>query len=106
MSPELDDIAEILIAINGTILLLISIVFLRVYLRYRKRNYLLLTLIVFSCALQMMFSEIDILSLPAAIFGFIMILLILGIILFPEKLPFDLEEPFFPESMEITPEDD
>ncbi|MFX1513501.1 MAG: hypothetical protein ACFFCQ_13025 [Promethearchaeota archaeon] len=106
MPLETDDLAEILISINGMILLIISIIFLRLYFRYRKRNYLLLTIIISTCALQMIVSEIDVLSLVAAIFGFIMTILILIILLFPEKIPFDFEEPFLPGKSEIATEDD
>jgi hypothetical protein len=103
---ELDDLAELLIFINGTVLLLIGFIFVRLYFRYRKRNYLLLILVLFSAALQMIFSEIDVLSLPAAIFGSMMNVLILIMILFPEKVPFNFDEPRLPEQSPMSPEDD
>ncbi|MFX0115129.1 MAG: hypothetical protein ACFFB3_11325 [Candidatus Hodarchaeota archaeon] len=106
MPVEIDEIADVLIIINGILLLLISLVFLRLYFRYRKRNYLLLTMVLASCALQMIFSEIDALSVLAVIFGFIMILLILAILLFPERMQFDFEETLIPEQIDLSPEDD
>lgn len=106
MPQDLEDIAEVLVFINGTVLLLIGLIFVRLYFRYRKRNYLLLILVIFSAALQMIFSEIDVLILPAAIFGSIMNLLILVMILFPEKVPFNFDEPQFPDQMPGSPEDD
>lgn len=97
MAEDIEEIAEILIFINGTVLLLIGLIFVRLYFRYRKRNYLLLILVLFSAALQMIFSEIDVLIFPAAIIGSIMNILILVMILFPEKVPFNFDEPQFPD---------
>ncbi|MHA2272308.1 MAG: hypothetical protein ACXACI_10620, partial [Candidatus Hodarchaeales archaeon] len=97
MAEDLEEIAEFLVFINGTVLLLIGLIFVRLYFRYRKRNYLLLILVLFSAALQMIFSEIDVLILPAAIIGSIMNILILVMILFPEKVPFNFDEPQIPD---------
>lgn len=95
--------------------MLIGIIFLRLYFRYKKRNYFLLTLVLVSSALQMLISEVDIffpedwesgiVSLLAAIFGFIMVLLILAIILIPEQRYLDFEENLLPEPMEKLSED-
>ncbi|MFW9916730.1 MAG: hypothetical protein ACFFGZ_14085 [Candidatus Thorarchaeota archaeon] len=106
MPYDLEEIAEVLVFINGTVLLLIGLIFVRLYFRYRKRNYLLLILVIFSAALQMIFSEIDVLILPAAIIGSIMNILILIMILFPEKVPFNFDEPQFPAQLPESPEDD
>ncbi|MFW9990829.1 MAG: hypothetical protein ACFFD4_02095 [Candidatus Odinarchaeota archaeon] len=71
---------------------------------------------MFSSALQMVVSEIDvffsdvgesdIFSFLAAIFGFIMTLVILVIVFFPEKIHSDFEEIVATGKMKIYPEDD
>ncbi len=101
----MDGIEEGLIVINGFLLLLISLIFLRLYFRYEKRNYLFLTLILCSCAIQMILSEIEGLSIIAIFFGFLMIILILAIILFPEKTQFDFDDDLFQTKTDSQIED-
>jgi hypothetical protein len=62
-------------------------------------------MILASSALQMILSEIEALAVLAVIFGFLMILLILAILLFPERMQFDFEETVIPEQMDLAPED-
>ncbi|MHA2368558.1 MAG: hypothetical protein ACXADX_07055 [Candidatus Hodarchaeales archaeon] len=71
-----------------------------------KGLYLKILRNVGSTALQMIFSGIDVLILPAAIIGSIMNILILVMILFPEKIPFNFDEPQFPDQLPGSPEDD
>lgn len=106
MALDLDAIADILAFINGVILLIIGLIILRLYFRYKTRTYFLITLVLISSGLQMLIGEVDIFfpedwesglfSFLAALFGLIMVLLILVIILIPEKRYFEVEEAILP----------
>ncbi len=119
MSTSLDSLADALIFANGIALMLIGAMFLNLFKRYRKRSYLLLSLGFLSAAIQMTVGEMDVVlseewesgvtSIIAASFGSLMIVFLLLVILFPERVPIDFDEDLIshgqPKS-ESVPEDD
>jgi len=103
MSVQISNIEDILVFFSGIILLIIAIIFLSLFIRYKRRKFFLIFLASLAAAVQMVIRNLDVLfpedwsseipNLLAAIFGFIMVLLILVVLLVPEKhLPITFEE--------------
>ncbi|OLS27325.1 MAG: hypothetical protein HeimC2_11620 [Candidatus Heimdallarchaeota archaeon LC_2] len=97
-----DHLQDVLIFISGIIALFISIIFLQLYLRYKRRDYFLLALGFFAGAISLSIGELDAIiqesitteaiELISAIFTFFMVILILIVLIYPDKVPFDFEE--------------
>lgn len=102
MAIELTDLEDILLFITGVILIIISLIFFNLFKRYRKRDYALFSLGFLAAAIQIVVRKMDVLfpkdwesELPnflATLFGFIMVILILFVLVFPQKVPIKFEE--------------
>lgn len=98
---SLAEIGDLLQFISGIIFLLIGLVFIYLFRRYRKRDYLLLVLGAFAGAALMVVGNLDVIftewqsELPkflAGLFSFIMAIIMGIILLFPDKVPINFEE--------------
>jgi len=98
---SLGEIGDLLQFISGIIFLLIGLVFIYLFRRYRKRDYLLLVLGAFAGAALMVIGNLDVIftewqsELPkflAGLFSIIMAIIMGIILLFPDKVPIDFEE--------------
>ncbi len=109
--PTYESMGDLIILINGGLLLFLALVFLQLYRRYNRRDYFILTVGFLAGALQMIVDQLeiissrlesDILEFVSAIFSMIMILLIIVVLAFPERLPIEFEK----ELLEIEARED
>lgn len=108
METRYDELGDIFIFISGIILLLLAVIFLLLYLRYKKKNHFLLVLTFLAAAAQLIVRKLDVLfpedwesGLPnflAGIFSLIMVLMIVLIILFPDRVSKNFEEHLIQEA--------
>lgn len=102
MGLEFSNFEDVLLLLTGILLVFISIIFFSLFKRYRKRDYLLFGLGFLAAAVQTVVRKLDVLfsqnwdsevpNLLAAIFGFLMVGLILFVLIFPHKVPINFEE--------------
>ena len=102
MSFISDHLQDVLIFISGFIFLIIAIIFLQLYFRYRRRDYFLLSMGFIAATVSSIAGELDaiigesvtteFLDLLSAIFTFIMVSFILVVLVYPHKVPIDFEE--------------
>ena len=100
------NIVDILALLAGVTLLTIGAIFLLLFRRHRRRDYLLIGFGLFAAALQFVVDEVDVLfpdfeddllSLAAAIFGVITVIFILLVLVYPDRVPIDFEEKLVKE---------
>ncbi len=102
MGFEFSNFEDILLLFTGILLVFISIIFFNLFKRYRKRDYLLFGLGFIAAAVQTVVRKLDVIfpenwdseipNILAAIFGFLMVGLILFVLIFPHKVPINFEE--------------
>jgi len=102
VESRFNELGDIFIFISGIILLLLGIIFFILYLRYKKKNHFLIFLTFLAAAAQLIVRKLDVLfpvdwesGLPnflAGIFSLIVVVLILTIILFPDRVSKNFEE--------------
>ena len=107
MESRFNELGDIFIFISGIILLLLGIIFLILYLRYKKKNQFLIFLTFLAAAAQLIVRKLDVLfpvdwesGLPnflAGIFSLIVVVLIIIIILFPDRVSKNFEEELIKE---------
>ena len=98
----LENIGDALLFLSGTILLLVAIIFFRLYSRYKKRDHRLMGLAFMIASFQMVITEFDfflpsleesgVLDFIAGLFSFILALSIVFLLLSPERLSASFEE--------------
>lgn len=99
---QLEEIGDAMILISGILLLIIAIIFFSLFINYKRRDYLLLTIGFLAASVQMVVNQIDLLfpnnwesgiaNLLAGIFGLLMTILFLIVLLLPDKLSINFEE--------------
>lgn len=103
-----ENMGDLIILINGGLLLFLALVFLQLYRRYNRRDYFILTIGFLAGALQMIVDQLEIISARleseklefiSAIFSLIMILLIIVVLAFPERLPIEFEKELLETQM-------
>ena len=102
MEFETSNIEDLLIFLTGILLVFVSIIFFNLFKRYRKRDYLLFGLGFLAAAVQTVVRKLDVLfpenwdsevpNILAALFGFIMVGMIVFVLIFPHKVPIDFQE--------------
>ncbi|MCE7736305.1 MAG: hypothetical protein GPJ54_15600 [Candidatus Heimdallarchaeota archaeon] len=102
MSFDLSNIEDLFLFLTGILLVFVSTIFFNLFKRYRKRDYLLFGLGFLAAAVQTVVRKMDVLfpenwdseipNIFAAIFGFIMVGMILFVLIFPHKVPIDFQE--------------
>ena len=102
MGFEFSNFEDVLLLLTGILLVFISIIFFNLFKRYRKRDYLLFGLGFLAAAVQTVVRKLDVLfpqnwdsevpNILAAIFGFLMVGLILIVLIFPHKVPINFED--------------
>jgi hypothetical protein len=110
---NLENVIELLVFISGVVLLVIAFVFLQLYYRYKRRDYFLLTLGFFAAAVQVTVGELgeldevvpeswgtELLEFISAVFSVIMVLTIVFVLLFPDRVPIDFAEKIAVNSTE------
>ncbi len=110
MDIPLKDIGDFLEFVSGVIFFIIAIVFISLFWKYRKRDYLLLFLGSLAGASLMVVDNLDVifpedwesdlLELLSGIFSFILVVIIVLVLRFPDKVPIDFEEQLWKESEE------
>ncbi|MHA2252499.1 MAG: hypothetical protein ACXAD7_19195 [Candidatus Kariarchaeaceae archaeon] len=111
MSETVERIIDILVFGSGIVLLIVGVIFLQLYFRYRRRDYFLYTLALFAAAVQATIGELDtvvpeswgteVLELISAIFSFFMVTIIVIVLLYPDRVPIDFEEKIVTEVNEV-----
>lgn len=102
MGFDISDFEDILLLLTGILLIFISIIFFNLFRRYKKRDYLLFGLGFLAAAVQTVVRKLDVLfpqnwdseipNVLAAIFGLLMVGLILFVLIFPHRVPINFEE--------------
>lgn len=103
-----ESLGNLIILINGALLLFLALVFLQLYRRYNRRDYFILTMGFLAGALQMIADQLEIISarmesekleFVSAVLSMIMILLIIVVLAFPERLPIEFEKEILETKM-------
>ncbi len=111
MAISTESLIDLLIFVSGIVLLIVAVIFLQLYFRYKRRDYFLITFASLAAALEMTFGELDVIfpenwgteliDLIAAIFSFIMVLLIVIVLIFPDKVPIDFVDKLTRDNNEV-----
>lgn len=99
---SIEVLTDILVFIFGLIMIGVSLIFLQLYIRHRRRDYFILSLVFLIAAIQGAIGEFDIL-LPenvevefldfiSAFFSILIAILILVVLFFPHKVPLEFIE--------------
>ncbi|MCY3413734.1 MAG: hypothetical protein INQ03_18970 [Candidatus Heimdallarchaeota archaeon] len=104
------EIGDFLEFVSGVAFLLIAIIFIFLFKRYRKRDYLLIFLGSIAGSAYMVVGNLDVIfpedweselpELLAGLFSFIMVTIIFTILIYPDKIPINFEEHLYNTSEE------